>query len=52
MANASHLSWLKNGVKVWNEWRHEHEPDQADLSKADLNKANLREAELSAADLI
>jgi uncharacterized protein YjbI with pentapeptide repeats len=51
MANADHLSLLKEGVKDWNEWRLEHESDQADLSGADLNGANLRSANLSEADL-
>jgi hypothetical protein len=52
MANASHLSLLKKGVKDWNEWRLEDEPDQADLRGADLNRANLSEANLRGADLI
>jgi hypothetical protein len=61
MANAFHLSLLKKGVKAWNEWRLEHEPDQADLINADLSYAalsyanlggvNLRRANLIKADL-
>jgi hypothetical protein len=46
MANASHLSLLKKGVKTWNEWRLEHESDQADLSGADLSEADLSRATL------
>ncbi len=51
MANASHLSLLKKGVKAWNERRLEHKLDHVDLSKADLSGANLREADLSGANL-
>jgi uncharacterized protein YjbI with pentapeptide repeats len=61
MADASQLSLLKKGIKARNEWRLEHEPDQADviqahlrrvnLSGADLSKANLNGANLSEADL-
>jgi uncharacterized protein YjbI with pentapeptide repeats len=52
MANESHLSLLEKGVKAWNEWRLEHESDQADLSEASLTGADLGNADLSKADLI
>jgi hypothetical protein len=51
MANASHLSLLKKGVKAWNKWRLKHESDQVDLSEANLSKAYLMEANLSKANL-
>jgi len=51
MANESHLSLLEKGVKAWNEWRLEHESDQADLSEASLTGADLGNADLSKADL-
>jgi hypothetical protein len=51
MANASHLSLLKKGVKAWNKWRLKHEADQADLSDADLSNADLSNAHLRNADL-
>jgi uncharacterized protein YjbI with pentapeptide repeats len=56
MANASHLSLLKKGVKAWNEWRLEHEADQVDLIQADLSgadqfRADQFRADLSGADL-
>jgi hypothetical protein len=52
MANASHLSLLKKGVKAWNEWRIKREPHQADLRRADLGGALLIEANLGGALLI
>src|SRR5436305_973449 len=56
MANQEHLSKLKEGVEVWNEWRKEHpdiRPDlrDADLRSADLSGADLSSAYLSGADL-
>jgi len=51
MANKAHLTLLKKGVKVWNEWRA-HNPDlRADLHSADLRRANLKQADLSLVDL-
>ena len=38
MANPEHLEILKQGVKVWNQWREENPGVQPDLSKADLTK--------------
>jgi hypothetical protein len=66
MANPEHLEILKKGVKVWNEWREEHDEILPDLSNADLSyakflnanfhhavlsNANLSNADLSYADL-
>ncbi len=61
MANPEHLAILKQGVKVWNEWRENSHWTQIDLSKANLTNAklgkidfsvlNLREADLSHAYL-
>ncbi len=56
MANPEHLKILKQGVKVFNEWREEN-PDidpvlqEANLRRADLSGANLRRADLSGANL-
>jgi TIR domain/Pentapeptide repeats (8 copies)/Pentapeptide repeats (9 copies) len=67
MVNPEHLSILKQGVRVWNEWRQNHprimpELRGADLSGmklsevnffgADLHEANLTTAELTRADLL
>src|SRR5438874_2111497 len=61
MANPDHTSKLREGAKIWNEWRKENLTVIPDLSKADLSgaklsganlsKANRSEANLSAADL-
>ena len=56
MANEEQLAILKQGVKVWNEWRektHSQYIDlcQADLSGAILTRANLRRAYLEETDL-
>src|SRR5258708_16856895 len=66
MANQEHLEILKQGVKVWNEWREKIGVmvprlsgailDSADLTyanlrSADLRRAQLRDAYLSGADL-
>ena len=51
MADQSQLSLLKQGAKAWNEWRHEHLLDRADLREADLSEAFLRRADLSEANL-
>jgi TIR domain/Pentapeptide repeats (8 copies) len=47
MADESHFSLLKQGANAWNEWRHEHRRDQADLSQADLHGVNLSKADLN-----
>jgi uncharacterized protein YjbI with pentapeptide repeats len=56
MANSEHLTILKEGVEVWNQWREENptvKPDfwTAELRDAQLERANLSGADLSLADL-
>jgi uncharacterized protein YjbI with pentapeptide repeats len=56
MANPEHLEILKQGVKVSNKWRTEHQgvaPDLSDVSLigADLRAANLWMANVSNRDL-
>jgi len=56
MANQKHLHILKQGVKIWNQWREVHpdiRPDliEAKLTRADLCHANLSEANLGYAEL-
>jgi uncharacterized protein YjbI with pentapeptide repeats len=61
MANSQHLAKLKEGVKVWNNWRREYQditPDLresnlvgAKLCEIDFHEANLRGADLRGADL-
>ena len=56
MANPEHLKILKQGVEVWNKWRHEFPgivPDLkgATLNDADLSGANLTNTLLSNAEL-
>ena len=51
MANESQLSLLKQGVKVWNEWRRKHQSVQVQLRMAGLRRAILKEMNLSNADL-
>ncbi len=41
MANQEHLDLLKQGVKVWNQWREEHPNIQPDLRGAKLARINL-----------
>lgn len=57
MANEEQLAILKQGVKVWNDWRESSLDTKPDLSGADLHRANLRgvnfeRAPLSRANLI
>jgi uncharacterized protein YjbI with pentapeptide repeats len=51
MANPEHVAILKQGVKVWNEWREENPQVRPALSGADLRRVNLSAANLSSADL-
>jgi uncharacterized protein YjbI with pentapeptide repeats len=51
MASAEQLSILKQGVKVWNEWRAKNLYIYADLNEADLNGADLRGIDLRIAHL-
>jgi hypothetical protein len=51
MADAQHLSILKQGVAAWNRWREENPGVRPDLHAADLREANLQGATLRQADL-
>ncbi len=51
MANQEHLDLLRQGVKVWNEWRRENPEITPDLRGAVLRGADLRGAKLSRASL-
>ena len=46
-----HLTLLRQGVEVWNQWRKDHPDEDVDLSGANLSGAKLRNADLSGADL-
>ena len=39
MANEEHLGILRQGVKVWNQWRREHSGTVPNLNEANLNEA-------------
>ena len=51
MADQEQLDILKQGVKVWNEWRKEHPDILPDLRGANLRAATLDRANLSYANL-
>jgi uncharacterized protein YjbI with pentapeptide repeats len=51
MADESHLSLLKQGVKAWNEWREQNVWCKPNLSGTDLNRADLGGANLMTVDL-
>src|SRR5436190_22493116 len=56
MANLHHLELLKQGTKVWNQWRSTHctiRPDfsEANLAHIDLHNANLNGANFTRANL-
>ncbi|AOY79203.1 pentapeptide repeat-containing protein [Moorena producens JHB] len=55
MASKEHLTRLKQGVRIWNDWRANNsrlklDLSAADLSNLDLSHANLRDAYLSGAN--
>jgi uncharacterized protein YjbI with pentapeptide repeats len=50
MANPEHLKILKQGVRVWNEWRRGTPQVIPDLLEADLRLADLSKVDLSKAD--
>ncbi|GHO98885.1 hypothetical protein KSF_089330 [Reticulibacter mediterranei] len=52
MANQEHLERLKQGVKVWNQWRKEHTPKDLDLEDADLMGACLNGVDFSDVSLV
>src|SRR5579859_6983648 len=47
MANQKHLDILKEGVKVWNEWREGHPIGRPNLSYAELTGIDLDRINLS-----
>ncbi|MGB8644654.1 MAG: toll/interleukin-1 receptor domain-containing protein [Anaerolineae bacterium] len=56
MANPEHLIILKQGVEIWNQWRHEYPEIEPDLHAADLrdlmaNRVNLAWTDLREANL-
>ncbi|HEX5735420.1 MAG TPA: toll/interleukin-1 receptor domain-containing protein [Blastocatellia bacterium] len=51
MANEEHLNILKQGTRVWNQWRFETATVSPDLTGADLREADLSEADLSGVNL-
>lgn len=52
MANPVHLEVLKQGIKVWNQWRETNILILPDLSGANLSGIDLSEANLSEVNLI
>ena len=51
MANPEHLSILKQGVQVWNNWRSEKPNIRPDLRTADLFRFHLKGAFLLGVNL-
>jgi uncharacterized protein YjbI with pentapeptide repeats len=51
VANPEHLSKVKEGVEVFNQWRTNNPETKLDLSRANLVRANLIEANLDKANL-
>ena len=51
MANADHISILKNGLEAWNSWRRKNRHIMPDLRNLDLSQAILREADFVGADI-
>jgi TIR domain/Pentapeptide repeats (8 copies) len=51
MANQEQLEILRQGVKIWREWRRKNFGERFDLSSADLSNAHLHKANLVHADL-
>lgn len=51
MADEEHVKILKQGYKVWNQWRDENPEIKVNLVKADLSKANLTQVDFGGADL-
>lgn len=51
MANPEHLEILKQGYKMWNQWRKDNPHIRPDLSEAWLDKAHLNNFSFINADL-
>ena len=52
MAKHRHLELLKEGVKLWNDWRAENPDVEPDLSNSDLKRSDLEGADLRNSNLI
>jgi uncharacterized protein YjbI with pentapeptide repeats len=52
MANPEHVEILKQGVEVWNEWRHRNPAIGPDLSEGDFCGGDFSEADFSQTDFI
>ena len=51
MANEEHVEILRQGVKIWNEWRKKNPDIEPNLTWAELGGANLEGANLEGANL-
>ncbi len=51
MANEEQLAILKQGVKVWNEWREQNPTTEIDLDRAILHDSNLRSVDFHNASM-
>ena len=51
MANKKHFAKLKEGVKIWNQWRENNRNIKPDLNGANLEGVNLNGANLEGANL-
>lgn len=51
MANEEQLEILKQGVHIWNKWRHKNPTAQINLREGKLNNLDLRQVDLTKADL-
>ena len=51
VANQEQLDILKQGYKIWNQWRDGNRSAEIDIREADLEQANLNNANLRSADL-
>ena len=51
MANVKQMAILRQGTRVWNNWRNQNQGVQIDLSAANLENRNLYSFNLSAANL-
>lgn len=52
MPNRHHLSLLKQGINVWNEWRKQHPKIEPNLSGANLSSSILIKTDLGKATLV
>jgi hypothetical protein len=52
VANSKHLAKIKEGIRLWNQWRRQYPDVRPDLYGADLVGANLQSADLTRANLV